>query len=39
MSAVFFAGGVLECNLDHRRSVAALYMLFKIKINQIIIII
>ena len=32
-SAVFLAGGVLECNLAHRRSVAELCMLFKIKIN------
>ena len=30
-SAVFLAGGVLECNLAHRRSVAELCMLFKIK--------
>ena len=27
------AGGVLECNLAHRRSVAELCMLFKIKSN------
>ena len=27
------AGGVLECNLAHRRSVAMLCMLFKIKSN------
>ena len=27
----FLAGGVLECNLAHRRSVAELCMLFKIK--------
>ena len=32
-SADFLAGGVLECNLAHRRSVAELYMLFKIKSN------
>ena len=30
-SAGFLAGGVLECNLAHRRSVAELCMLFKIK--------
>ena len=30
----FLAGGVLECNLAHRRSVAELCMLFKIKSNQ-----
>ena len=29
----FLAGGVLECNLAHRRSVAKLCMLFKIKSN------
>ena len=29
-SAGFLAGGVLECNLAHRRSVAELCMLFKI---------
>ena len=32
-SAGFLAGGVLECNLPHRRSVAELCMLFKIKSN------
>ena len=32
-SAIFLAGGVLECNLAHRRSVAVLCMLFKIKSN------
>ena len=32
-SAGFLAGGVLEFNLDHRRSVAELCMLFKIKSN------
>ena len=32
-SASFLAGGVLECNLVHRRSVAMLCMLFKIKSN------
>ena len=34
-SADFLAGGVLECNLVHRRSVAELCMLFKIKSNSI----
>ena len=29
----FLAGGVLECNLAHRRSVAVLCMLLKIKSN------
>ena len=33
MSAGFLAGGVLECNLAHRRSVAELCMLFNIKSN------
>ena len=33
-SASFLAGVVLECNLAHRRSVAELCMLFKIKSNQ-----
>ena len=32
-SAGFLAGGVLECNLAHRRSLAQLCMLFKIKSN------
>ena len=32
-SAGFLAGGVLECNLAHSRSVAELCMLFKIKSN------
>ena len=32
-SAGFLAGGVLECNLAHRRPVAELCMLFKIKSN------
>ena len=32
-SAGFLAGGGLECNLAHRRSVAELYMLFKFKSN------
>ena len=32
-SACFIAGGVLECNLAHRRSAAELCMLFKIKSN------
>ena len=31
--AGFRAGGVLECNLAHRRSVAELCMLFKIKLE------
>ena len=30
-SAGFLAGGVLDCNIAHRRSVAELCMLFKIK--------
>ena len=34
-SAGFLAGGVLDCNHAHRRSVAELCMLFKIKSNQI----
>ena len=32
-SAGFLAGGVLDCNLVHRRSVEELSMLFKIKSN------
>ena len=32
-SAGLLAGGVLECNLAHRRSVTELCMLFKIKSN------
>ena len=32
-SAGFLAGGVVECNLAHRRSVAELCMLFQIKSN------
>ena len=32
-SAGFLPGGVLECNLAHRRSVAELCMLFNIKSN------
>ena len=32
-SGDFLAGGVLDCNLAHRRSVAELCMLFKIKSN------
>ena len=32
-SAAFLAGGVLECNLSHRRSVAESCMLFTIKSN------
>ena len=35
-SAGFLAGGVLECKLDHRRSVAELCMLFKIKSNSML---
>ena len=31
--AVFLAGGVVKCNLAHRRSVAKLCMIFKIKSN------
>ena len=31
--AVFLVGGVLECNLAHRRSVAVLCKLFEIKSN------
>ena len=33
-SAGFLAGGILECNLAHRRSVAELCMLIKIKSNH-----
>ena len=33
-SVVVLAGGVLECNLGHRRYVAVLCMLFKIKSKQ-----
>ena len=33
-SAGFLAGGVLECNLAHRRSVAELCMLIKIRSNR-----
>ena len=32
-SADFLAGGVFDCNLAHRRSVAELCMIFKIKSN------
>ena len=32
-SAGFLAGGVLECNLAHRRSVEELCMIFKIRCN------
>ena len=35
MSAGFLSGGVLDCNLAHRRSVAELCMLAKIKSNPI----
>ena len=31
---VFLADGVLNCNLSHRRSVAVLCMLYKIRCNQ-----
>ena len=34
-SAGFLAGGVLDCNLAHRRSVAEMCMLFKIKSNPL----
>ena len=34
--AVFLADGVLECNLAHRRSVAVLCRLFKIRVTQCI---
>ena len=34
-SAGLIAGGVLECNLAHRRSVAELCMLFNIKSNPL----
>ena len=34
-SVGFLVGGVLECNLAHRRSVAELCMLFKIKSNPL----
>ena len=33
-SAGFLADGILECNLAHRRSIAELCMLFKIKSNH-----
>ena len=33
-SAGFLAGGVLECNLAHRRSIAEFSMLFTIKSNS-----
>ena len=32
-SASFFTGGVFECDLAHRRSVAVLCMLYKIRCN------
>ena len=32
--ACFLAGGVLNCDLSHRRSVAVLCMLYKIRCNQ-----
>ena len=34
-SACFLAGGVLNCNLSHRRSVALLCMLYKIRCNPL----
>ena len=33
--ACFLAGGVLDCDLAHRRSVAVLCMLYKIRCNQV----
>ena len=33
ISACYLAGGVLNCNLSHRRSVAVLCMLYKIRCN------
>ena len=33
--AWFLAGGVFECDISHRRSVAVLCMLYKIKCNQV----
>ena len=33
--ACFLAGGVLNCNLSHRRSVALLCMLYKIRCNPL----
>ena len=33
MVPVFLAGGLLECDLAHRRSVAVLCMLYKIRCN------
>ena len=35
-SAGFLDSGILECTLAHRRSVAELCMLFKIKSNQML---
>ena len=35
-SAGFLAGGVLDCNLAHRRSVAELCMLYTIKSNPML---
>ena len=32
--ASFFTGGVFECDLAHRRSVAVLCMLYKIRYNS-----
>ena len=34
MGAAFSAGGVLECNLAHRRSIPVLCMIFNIKSNS-----
>ena len=31
--ACFLAGGMLNCNISHRRSVAVLFMLYKIRCN------
>ena len=33
--ARFLTGGVFECDISHRRSVAILHMLYKIRCNQI----
>ena len=33
--ARFLAGGVFECDISHRRSVAVLCMLYKIRCNQV----
>ena len=34
-SARFLTGGVFECDISHRRSVAVLYMLYKIRCNPV----